>query len=689
MTLCRFIKKCLIVQTPFFACVLWLLLGCCNSLAYADNLLDLGFEELLNIQVSSASKTPTSLMKTAAAVSVISREDIHRSGATTIPEALRMVPGVHVAQLDANRWAVTVRGFNGQTANKLLVMIDGRSIYTPTFSGTYWDALDVSLEEVERIEVIRGPGAALWGANAVNGVINIITSTTAENSTDQATAWLGSTEHGGLSLLQSIKADENNTLRLSLRGFARDQGSLGNTSHDPHGLKNDQVSLHGGGHDTHDGRIGLRWDNQGKNYALHTTASYYRRRESTIYNKALATAPYNYALVDDANVEGGHLQTRYSHYFSPTSTLDIQFYYNYSSRDEWLYNQHLYQYNLDIQHSTILLSAHRLTYGGSIDISQDYYHSRQGQININPQHNRSHLFSFFAQDDYTILPQLTVTIGSKCEHNEVTGWEWQPNLRLLWQATPRLSLWGAVSRAVRTPAHADENGKLIMSIQPPSALTPMPWPTLITLQGQHDIESEDLLAWELGSRFTCTSSVSCDLSLFYHDYDNLQGARQQTPGVTTIDGQPVYVVNYVVNNNFAGYSYGAELATNWQVNPASAVKLAYSFLDMNMEQGNSGEITMPERYTQHQISLQYGLNINRDWNVNCWLTYNDGIKSQDISPRWDMQLRLGWQPRKNWELELIGHNLLHDDKTEIYSELFSMQSSRSERGVLLRATYKY
>ncbi|MCD6527964.1 MAG: TonB-dependent receptor [Desulfuromonas sp.] len=644
------------------------------SPVFANDLLDMDFEDLLNIQVSSASKTPTSLMKTAAAVAVISREDIHRSGASNIPEVLRMVSGVQVAQLDANRWAVTIRGFNGQTANKLLVMIDGRSIYTPTFSGTYWDTLDVSLEEIERIEVVRGPGAALWGANAVNGVINIITSTTLENSTDQITGWVGLKKHSGISVLKTIKPNEANALRLSLRGLERDQGSL---------------QGEGNGDDTTQGRIGLRWDNHGSNYALHTTASYYQGRESTTYNSIEPTAPYICPLIDDADLSGGHIQSRYSYYFRPTSTLDIQLYYDYSSRHEWLYDQRLQQYDLDIQHTSQPLAAHRLTWGGGIDISRDYYHSRRGQINITPEHSHAHLFSFFAQDDYSILSNLTVTLGTKCEHNEVTGWEWQPNLRLLWQATPRLSLWGAVSRAVRTPSHVEENGSLILSIEPPSALTPMPWPTMVTLQGDHDIDSEDLIAWELGTRFAINNSASCDIAMFIHDYDNLQGGHQQATSATNIDGQPVYVVNYGADNNFAGYSYGAEVAANWQVVPTWSLLLAYSFLDMNLDQGNAQEITVPERYTQHHLSLQSRLNINRNWQTDCWLTYNDGIKSQDISPRWEMQLRIGWQPQPEWELELIGHNLLHDDSKEIYSELSSMQSSRSERGVLLRLTYKY
>ncbi|OQY18911.1 MAG: hypothetical protein B6I36_05805 [Desulfobacteraceae bacterium 4572_35.1] len=650
-----------------------LLLLCAPS-SMANDLLDMSFEELLNVEVSAASKTPTSLMKTAAAVSVISREDIHRSGATSVPEALRMVPGIHVAQLDANRWAVTVRGFNAQTANKLLVMIDGRSIYTPTFSGTYWDALDVSLEEIERIEVVRGPGASLWGANAVNGVINIITSSTLENDTDQLTGWLGSKEHGGLSLLKTIKPGSNNTVRLSLRGLERDQGPL----------KGD-----GSNNDTRNGRIGLHWDQQGSKYTLRTTASYYREREATSYNRMSPSAPYNFPLIDDTNLYGGHLQTRYSYYFSPTSTADIQFSYNHFSRHEWLYNQRLHQYSLDIQHSTKLMNTHRLTCGTGININHDYFQSRQGQINITPKHNRTNLFSFFAQDDYSISPDITLTLGTKCEHNEVTGWEWQPNLRLIWQATPKLSLWGAISRAVRTPSHVEENGDLVVSIEPPSTLAPLQLPTVIALQGKNSIDAEDLLAWELGSRLAFNDTFSCDIAMFIHDYDNLQGGEMQPISVAIFNEQPVYMVDYIANNNFDGYSYGAEVAANWRVYSTWSLMLAYSFLDMKTDNGSAEEMTLPERYTQHQVSLQSRLDINNNWQTDCWITYNDGIETQDISPRWNMHLRIGWQPQSAWEIELIGHNLLHDDSVEIYSELASAGSSRSERGVLLRATYKY
>ncbi|MCK4502409.1 MAG: TonB-dependent receptor [Desulfuromonadales bacterium] len=654
-----------------FICMAWLLTVFAFP-AHADDFLDLGFEDLLEIQVISASKTPTRLMETAAAVSVINRADIHRSGARTVPEVLRMVPGVHVAQLDANRWAVTVRGFNGQTANKLLVMIDGRSIYTPTFSGTYWDALDVSLEEIERIEVVRGPGAALWGANAVNGVINIITSSALNNSTSQADVWLGTEERAGISLIHTIKQGEDSAVRLSAQGLIRDHGPLQGA---------------GSAHDTQHGRLGLRWDLLGKKFALQTTASYYQKQQSSTYNQMNVIPPYNTLLIDKAELQGGHLRSRYSHYFSENSTLDVQFYYDYTSRHEWLYDQQIQQFNLDIQHSILLLGMHRLTWGANFDYSLDYYSSRQGQIDITPKHSRSHLLSFFAQDDYSLASDLTLTLGGKCEHNEVTGWEWQPNLRLLWQATPQLSLWGAVSRAVRTPSHVETNGALLTGIRPPTATIPLPQVT--TLQGDHDIDAEDLLAWELGSRFAINNTLSFDLTLFLHDYDNLQGGTMQPPSVVFIDGQPVYLANFVANNNFDGHSYGAEVAVDWRVLPSWRLLLAYSYLDIQLRHSEATEVTMPELYTQHQISLQSRVDITRQLEADCWLTYNDGVIAQDISPRWDLQVRLGWHPDPIWLVELIGQNLLHDDKKELYSELSSVPSSRSERGVLLRVNYRF
>ncbi|MDY0191765.1 MAG: TonB-dependent receptor [Desulfuromonas sp.] len=638
--------------------------------AQAADLLEMGFEDLLNVEVSSASKTPTRLMETAAAVSVINREDILRSGACAVPELLRMVPGVQVAQIDANRWAVTVRGFNGQTANKLLVMIDGRSVYTPTFSGTYWDALDVSIDEIERIEVIRGPGAALWGANAVNGVINIITQSAFTDKGTQVASWIGSNERAGVNLRQTVAPSENSSVALSARALVRDQGELEGRGSD---------------HSTNLGRVGLRWDVRGADYSVQTSASYYQKEQTSTYNKMSIVAPYDTALTDEADLCGGHLRTRYSRYLSDDSTFDVQLYYDYSSRHEWLYDQRIQKFSLDLQHSIRLFDIHRVTWGATAELSLDYYRSSQGQINITPHHNRAHLLSFFVQDDYSLTEDIIFTLGAKFEHNEVTDWEVQPNLRLLWQANSQLSLWGAVSRAVRTPSHVEQSGDLILATEPQTGQLPV----LVTLQGDSDIDSEDLLAWELGSRFAVSDCLSIDLALFQHDYDNLQGGKIQSQYLGLYDGQPVYFINYSANNHFDGRSYGAELAVDWCARPDWRLVLAYSFLDMKISPPEDDEISYPERYSQHQLSLQSRWDVTEQLKADCWITYTDGIAVQDIDDSWDLQLRLGWQANKSWNFELIGQNLLHDDKKEIDSELSSMISARSERGVMLRAHYRF
>jgi iron complex outermembrane receptor protein len=655
-----------------FACSSFLVIGLLlvTINARAADLLELGFEDLLNVEVTAASKAPTRLMETSAAVSVINREDIRRSGACTVPELLRMVPGVQVAQIDANRWAVTVRGFNGQTANKLLVMIDGRSVYTPTFSGTYWDALDVSIDEIERIEVIRGPGAALWGANAVNGVINIITQSAFIDQGTQIVSWVGSTERVGANVRQTTSPTENSAVALSARALVRDQGPLEGSGTD---------------HPTNLGRFGLRWDVRGDDYDVQTSASYYQKEQTSTYNKMSVVAPYNTTLTDEADLCGGHLRSRYSRYLSDDSTFDVQLYYDYSSRHEWLYDQQIQKFSLDFQHSIRLFDAHRVTWGANGDLSLDYYSSRQGQINITPHHNRSHLLSFFAQDDYSLTDDIILTIGGKCEYNEVTSWEVQPNLRLLWQATPQLSLWSAVSRAVRTPSHIEQLGDLILSTEPQTGQLP----ALVTLQGDHDIDSEDLLAWELGARFAVNDRLTLDLALFQHDYDNLQGGNIQSQYLGLYEGQSVYFINYAANNDFDGRSYGAELAVDWCARPNWRLLLAYSFLDMKISQPGDDEISYPERYSQHQLSLQSRWDIAAQFQADCWITYTDGIESQRIGESWDLQLRLGWQASKLCKVELIGQNLLHEDKKEINSELSSMVSSRSERGVLLRVYYQF
>lgn len=658
------------------------LFACCYCLAIplfsmavnanATDLLELGFEDLLNVEVTAASKAPTRLMETAAAVSVISREDIRRSGASSVPELLRMVPGVHVAQFDANRWAVTVRGFNGQTANKLLVMIDGRSVYTPTFSGTYWDALDVSISEIERIEVVRGPGAALWGANAVNGVINIITRSAFTDQGSQVASWLGSSERFGADVRQTAVPTEDSAVALAAHAFVRDQGPLEGSGPD---------------HPTNLGRFAVRWDVRGDDYNVQSSASYYQKEQTSTYNKMSIIEPYDTSLTDEADLCGGHVRSRYSRYLNDDSNFDVQLYYDYSARHEWLYDQQIQKFSLDFQHSRRLFDTHRVTWGASGDLSLDYYHSRQGQINITPHHQRAHLLSIFAQDDYSLTEDIIVTLGGKCEYNEATHWEWQPNLRLLWQASPQLSLWSAVSRAVRTPSHIEQYGDLIVATEPPTSLIPVP--KIVKLQGDHAIDAEDLLAWELGARYAVNDCFALDLALFQHDYENLQGGNLQSQYLGLYAGQPAYFIIYNANNDFDGRSYGAELAVDWRVASDWRMLLAYSFLDMKLREPEDTEVAYPERYSHHLCSLQSRWDVTSALTADCWITYTDGIKSQHIGESWDLQLRLGWQANESVQVELIGKNLLHEDKQEILSELSSMVTSRSERGVLLRVYYQF
>ncbi len=468
----------------------------------------MSLEELLGLQVTTATKTPTSLLKTAAAIYVITQEDIRRSGANSIPELLKMVPGMNVSQLDSNRWAISARGFNGQFSNKLLVMIDGRSVYSPAFSGVYWDVQDLVLAEIDRIEVIRGPGASLWGANAVNGIINIITRYAEEASGVQITAWTGTEELGGLSMMQSAKIAPDGYLRLTAKGFARDDSRLDGADAD------DDMTM---------GRVGFRWDSLGSVFTGMTTGSFYQGREGANYDRVSYEDDYHDFFNADTDMYGGHLLTNWSRRLNNKSNLSFQVYFDYSHREEALYDNDLQVIDTEFQHNYEIKPGHKLTWGGGLRAYFDEL-TPYSQTFIDPVSDQYNLFSVFMQDDYPLQNDLRLTLGGKLEHNDFSGWEIQPNGRLLWEATENMSLWAAVSRAVRTPSRIESDGSIVVALYPPEHnLNPTPGsdipfaiPVQVTVRGSDEFEAEDLMAYELGLRSLASDSVSLDFALFWN-----------------------------------------------------------------------------------------------------------------------------------------------------------------------------
>lgn len=388
---------------------------------------------------------------------MISQNDIQRIGATSIPEALRLAPGIDVARIDANKWAVSARGFNGRFANKLLVLIDGRNAYTRAFAGVYWENQDVMLEDVERIEVIRGPGATLWGANAVNGVINIITKHSADTQGGLLVAGAGNQEQGFGAFRYGGELNKNTTARAYVKGFKVNENTneMGANAGDDWGKV----------------QSGFRMDSQATpNDAITLQGDAYYSNINQYSIVPQTAAPYQNSFNEDIESFGGNLLVRHQHTFSSTSDYSLQVYYDFYQRDEFYLKETRHSLDIDFQHRFALLGWNDIVWGVGYRYNHDDFRSSY-ITTLTPPSRNDQLFSAFIQDEITLIDNtLWLTLGSKFEHNDYSGFEAQPTARLMWAPHYQHRLWASISRAVRTPSRAEQNMNLLQRVVAPQPL---------------------------------------------------------------------------------------------------------------------------------------------------------------------------------------------------------------------------
>lgn len=453
---------------------------------------------------------------------MITHEDIKRVGATSIPEALRLAHGVEVARIDGNKWAVSIRGFNGHLANKLLVLIDGRNVYSRLFSGVYWDNHDVMLEDIERIEVIRGPGAALWGANAVNGVINIISKHSADTQGRLIVGGGGTEEQTFGAFCYGTQLNQDTTARIYLKGLKRDSHTFQSG-----GSAND---------DWEKGQAGFRMDSQltlRDNLTLQGDAFYSSLNQSTQF--ASLQFPYITTFNEKINSFGGNLLARYQHWNSSTSNYSLQIFYDFKEREEFFFRDSRQIFDLDFQYRFAFLGWNDLIWGAGYRYTRDDVSTLQNIAEINPNGRNDQLFSAFIQDEVTLVDDyLWLTLGSKFEHNDYSGFEVQPTARIMWIPYHQHRICAAVSRAVRTPSRSEHDLDIFVRTLPPEPVPGLPFntpPVAISINGNKSFDSEDVLSYELGYRTTFIQDLSLDFSFFYNQYSKLRSAQSSTPRV--------------------------------------------------------------------------------------------------------------------------------------------------------------
>ncbi|MBN1141148.1 MAG: TonB-dependent receptor [Deltaproteobacteria bacterium] len=629
----------------------------------------LSIEELMEIEITSAAKKPQQLSQAAAAIFVITAEDIRRSGAISIPEALRMAPGLDVARISANRWAISARGFNGLFANKLLVLIDGRTVYSPFYSGVYWDIQDTLLEDIERIEVIRGPGAALWGANAVNGVINIVTKSAAGTQGGLLSAGAGTEERGFAGARYGGNLGANGHYRVFGKYFNRDD------------------SVYAGDGDAADegeeARGGFRCDWRGSEDALTLQGDAFYSESGDTVTKQSLTPPYNEVANFKSRTKGGNILGRWSREFSSQSNLSLQLYYDRSDRDRGYFSEirdtadldFQYRFALGERHDIIAGLGYRLTHD---DIDTSYVNS------TDPDSRTDQLFSAFLQDTVAlVVDQLSLTLGSRFEHNDYTGFEIQPSIRLAWTPTRELTLWGAASRAIRTPSRVDRDTRFNAVIPPAGG----GMPTVISIFPNDDLESEKLYAFEAGFRIVPVPQVSADISAFYNIYDDLIIYVSGSPFVESSPEPEHLVLPEQRRNAGEGKTYGVEVALDWRPWQWWHLKTAYTFLRMSLENDRGRWESDEGCSPRHQISLQSRLNIGRKTTFDLWLRYVDNLPTLDIDSYFGLDARVAFKVAKDLELSLVGQNLLDDRHPEFSS--FTFRTSELERSIYGKLTWKF
>ncbi|MCP4689320.1 MAG: TonB-dependent receptor, partial [Desulfobacterales bacterium] len=610
------------------------------------------------------------------AVFVITSEDIRRSGAATIPDLLRMAPGIQVARIDASNWAVSSRGFNGRFANKLLVLMDGRTVYTPLFSGVFWDVQDALLEEIDRIEVIRGPGAALWGANAVNGVINIITKEAEKSQGLLALGGVGTEERAFGAIRWGGHIGENGCYRLYTKYFNRDS-TVFDDGQDA-------------GDDWRNLRAGFRMDwSVADADAFTLQGDVYDGRVHDIISYPGGPPSWVNTVSGDTEISGGNILGRWRREFSETSRMTLQLYYDRTRRTRLLIPMDIHQtVDMDFQHQ-FLVGQHDVMWGvgyrfirGDIDNSAVFI--------LDDERRKTDLFSAFLQDDIHLAGDaLRLILGIKLEHNDYTGFEIQPNARLLWTPGERAVLWASISRAMRTPSRSDHDLWLNPVTLPPDTFFPGAPPLNLFILGSRDYDSEELIAYELGCRVSPLDHLSVDIAAFFNAYDNLETTVPREYDFSTWPARLIMIVD----NKKSGETYGFEVSADYEALDGWRLQAAYSYLQMNLTPDpGSREISMEsaeESIPHNQLSLRSTMDLPWRLEFDLWLRYTDELPGPEVDDYCTLDARLGWRPKENLELALVGRNLLESRHQETKRAYVDNLPTDVERSVYIKATWRY
>jgi len=593
------------------------------------NFTNLDLEQLMALEVTGVTRRAEAYVRSPAAVFVLTGEDLRRSGVRSIAEALRMVPGLFVARSNAQAYVVAARGFSTGNSDKLQVLVDGRSVYTPLTSAVFWDVLDTYLADIERIEVIRGPGATVWGANAVNGVINIVTRAARDTQGTQLYAGGGNEERGFGGFRSGRPLGDWGHGRAYAKAWERDASRLASGEDAPDGQSQVQAGS----------RVDAALGGWGR---LSVSGDLYEGQQ--------------YSNTGDVDVAGRNLGGTWAYPWAGGSETQTHFYYDgYERAIPQVFSEERHTFDLNLQHNLPQHGRHVLSFGAGARISQDETGGPPLAIIFEPQDRRLRTYSAFLQDEIALGPQGSLIVGSKIEHNDFTGTEIQPGARLGWTLSQRFFTWAAVSRAVRTPNRLDHDIALVCTpLVATSNPALCPTPGEVIPIGNRGFDSEQLLAYEWGLRSQWSEHALFDLALFYNDYDDLRSSESRLR----------------FENGLEGRGYGGELSLSWQWTDWLDVQAFYNYLQLDVDRkAGSADARTPANLEgsspENQVGLRLSAQPRPTLDLDAFLRYVDQLPAQDVDSYVELRLRIGWRLLPDLELALVGDNLLDRSHPEI------------------------
>ncbi|MGA7218323.1 MAG: TonB-dependent receptor plug domain-containing protein [Candidatus Sulfotelmatobacter sp.] len=630
----------------------------------------LSLEQLGDTEVMTVSKQPVKIARTPAAIYVLTQDDIQRSGATSIPEALRLVPGVEVSRIDSNTWAVGVRGFESSLSRSVLVLIDGRSVYTPLYAGVYWDVQDTLLKDIDRIEVIRGPGGTIWGPNAVNGVINIITKNAKDTQGAMVSAGGGNVDQGTVGARYGSGNGRNFNYRIYGKGFAR-----GPEFHPDQDEFDSWRMGQGGFRADWDAHTRDTFTLQGDVYG----GSAGERVNITTYSQ-----PFVATSQSNANLSGGNLVGHWERSFNNGSGIQLEAYYDRTNRHSAEYGETRNTFDIDFLHHLTLPWRQAFVWGLGGRVSPSDFIQVVPTLLFAP-HSTNQLYSAFLQDEITLVDnRLWLTIGSKFLHNNYTGFDIQPTVRLLWNPSPQQTIWAAVTRAVRTPSAIEED------FQDTGLISANPL-LVDRIYGDGHFSAERLIGYEAGYRAPVTPKLYLDVASFYNDYTHLESLE---PGATFLETSPApshLVLPFFFRNGLLGDTSGIEIGPDWKPTQWWRLEGSYSYLHMALRNAPGSLDSFTAVSTEgsspaHEVMIQSFLELPRSFALNQTYRYVSALPAQGVASYWTGNVQLGWHSPRGIGLSLVGQNLLQPHHAEFGGDPGPLVGNK--RGIYAQITWR-